>query len=803
MRIFTILLLLISFTVSFAQQSGNSVISGKVIDYNLNLPIEYANVVLYKQQDSSMVDGTISDSSGTFQLSKIPYGKYYIAANFIGYEKMITPDLELNKETPFIDLKELKIVQAIENIEGVEVVGEKSYVEYKIDKKVVNVSKHVNAAGGTAADVLENVPSVVVDIEGNVSLRGSSNFTVLIDGKPTVMSGNDLLKQIPANVIENIEIITNPSAKYDPDGTSGIINLVMKKEKRNGFNGIVNLTAATMNKYGGDFQLNLRKEKVNYFISANYNRNTGLAETENYRETYFSDTTSYLMEKTDRKNTQRPWRINLGADYYLSDKNTLTVSGTYGGFGYFREFNTKYHLWDDVSSYDDFSISDNIFEIDGVYFSASVNFQHDFAQDEHKFVVSVSGWQWDGKDIEESNEQTTDFGYTSLGLLSKMRSTHNPVRNNLRAKVDYTKPFSKGKLEAGIQTHITSGTSNFVYENLDPDFNDWVFNSQYSNEMLFDRNLYSGYTTFSSQFFGFSYQAGLRVEYTDRLLHQKTTDEKYDVEILKYYPSCHITRQLPANQQVQLSYSRRINRPQPWELNPFPNYSDSYNFSMGNPLLKPEDIDSYEFNYMNRMKKSFLSLGLFYRHTNNTKLYAIDIDEADPNVVFITYKNLDKTYAYGTELMFNYDPYKWLNINLGGNLYKYNIEADIYDQSIDLESTSWDSRLTAAFKISSATRVQLTGVYVSPGIEGQGTKEEYYVANLSVRHDFLERKASVSLNVRDIFATGIYEVETKYEDFYSHFIYKNEAPVIRISLTYRINNYKRRQDSDADSGIGR
>ncbi len=269
--------------------------------------------------------------------------------------------------------------------------------------------------------------------------------------------------------------------------------------------------------------------------------------------------------------------------------------------------------------------------------------------------------------------------------------------------------------------------------------------------------------------------------------------------MFNYYPTVHITRQLKKEQQLQLSYTRRINRPQPWELNPFPDYSDDYNYSSGNPLLKPEDFDSYEFNYFKKFKKGFISLGTYYRQTNNTKLMTVDIDSN--NVAFITYANLDKTRAYGLELLLNWDVKKWCNLNLGANVYNYEINSVVIGENLNQNSNSWDSRFTATFKFSTKTRIQLTGIYVSPGVEGQGKKKALYYADLAFRHDFLDRKATFTIAGHNIFSTGKFENETRYNNFYSYFYYKNESPVIRIGLSYRINNYKRRRE--VDMGVGR
>ncbi|MBN2683129.1 MAG: TonB-dependent receptor [Bacteroidales bacterium] len=775
-------------------------IAGIIIDKNLNKPVEYANVVIYKKADSTIVNGTISGLDGSFRIENLSEGDYFLTADFLGYNKFVVPAITISKENKIVDLGIIKIQQAIELINEVEVVGEKNYVDYKIDKKVVNVSQHINAAGGTAAQVLENVPSVNVDMEGNVSLRGSQSFTVLIDGKPSIIPGNEVLKQIPASDIENIEIITNPSAKYDPDGTSGIINLVMKKNRDNGLNGLVSANVGTWNKFGGNTSFNLKKEKINYFLSASYNKSPRNMFSWEDRVNTMTDTILNLKERSERVQTFRPWNVNAGVDYNLNSNNLITVSGGIGSYGFFRDFETKYEAWTNPSTSKEYTLSENYFLSDGLYYSGTISYRKSFSKQGHVFETSINAWKWDGEQKETSDEYTSSTGFDNAGSYMKLRTLSTNIRDNLRIKADYTLPIKAGKFETGLLAHLNPGTSDFVFENYDSDAMAWKENAIFTNSTNFKRNIYSAYSMYSNQYKKLGYQLGIRGEYTDRLIEQLTTGEDYEVEIFNYYPTFALSMELAKGQQLQAGYSRRINRPQPWELNPYPNYSDSYNYSEGNPYLRPEDIDSYEFNYIKRLKKGMFSGGLYYRLTHDTKVMHVEIDEV--NRLYLTYQNLDNTESAGTELMINRELGTKFSLNLGGNLYYYRIKGFLSGSVINQTSYNYDGRLSFSYKINPLSRLQLTGMYTSPSAEIFGTRHSNYVIGLAFRKDIIKRKGTLVVNISDVLASSEYRITKETQGYHSEISFKGESPIVSVSFSYRINNYQRRHQEQIDLGVG-
>ena len=802
----TSLLIFISMT-AFADipevddNAENGKITGTIQDAGDNDYIPYASVVLFNKADSSQVSGVITDENGFFKLDKVPDGEYYLLIDYIGYNKRIIKDISVKKGNKNLELGILKMSKSQNSIEEVEIVEEKDIIQYKIDKKVINVSKKIVASGGTVVDALENTPSVQVDVEGNVSVRGSSNFTVLIDGKPTALSGNDALKSIPAAAVENIELITNPSAKYDPDGTSGIINIIMKKEYKTGVNGIINASVGTALKHSTDFTLNYRTDKVNYFVSASYNKRPQYPTTLIDNETFYNDTLRFVTQDADRTQTMKSYNMKAGADFYLNETNTLSFSGDYGYWGFNLDMDAEITEHTEPISFTDFKRTQSVMEIGGNYVNGNISFDHDFAKD-HDLVTSFTYSTWDGENLSDVNEQTTDDTYTNISGANHHRTDRNDVNQDFRFKSDYTRPLSeKSKLEMGIQTRYLVLDSDFSKFDQTFGTTDWVEQTEFSNEMEFTRLIQSAYTTFSSEFKGIQYKLGIRGEYTDRVLTQLTTGKEFIYNKFDYFPTVHLSKQLKKGQQLQASYSKRVNRPQPWNLNPFPMYSDSYISQAGNPSLIPEYTDSYELNYMKRIKIGFAAFEAYYRQTNNGFERTMNVD--DDGIVVIGTENLSRNFAYGGEFSGNFKFNKWLSVYASANLYSYNIEGEIVSENVEVQSIKSDFTLNSTISLSKTTRLQLTGFYRAPTITSQGFRSEMYGMNAAISQDFFKRRLSVVLRGRDILQTMKFSFEAESSETKTSFVYNMEAPVIMLNISYKINNYKKRKaDPDAETNFG-
>jgi len=771
-------------------------VKGTVKSEITKLPVKFANAALFSLRDSSVVSGVVADESGNFVMENLPYGRYYLVIDFIGFYKKVIPDIKLFPQKKEFDVGIILLKDASENLDEVVVSGERNLVEYKIDRKVINISKNINSSGGTLVDALENAPSVQVDIDGNVTMRGSSNFQVLIDGKPSVLDANDILQQIPASAVENIEIITNPSVKFDPDGTTGIINIIMKKTHKSGLTGVINASVGTGDKYSTDFLLNYKTKKAGFYIGANYGNRSSLG-TGNSLRTVFSDTVDYLLTESERTHQRKYYSIKGGIDFYLNENNTLSFSGKYGYFGFGMENNSNIYEYTMPQTVDYYTINKGSFDIGGDFYSGTLDYSHNFAEKGHKITYSADYSVRTGGVESTVIETETDKTWFDNINESKYRTFQDRSRDRLRVKLDYVYPINdKSKIEAGYQSRFLSASGDYVYEN----FIDGIYveDESVSNDMIFTRNIHSLYTSYSGELAGISFMAGLRGEYTDRLINQLTSGEKYPINRFDLFPSLHLSKQLSKTDQMQLSYSRRVNRPRHWYLNPFPGYSDAYSVRKGNPALLPEFIDSYELAYNKRIKKSFFNIDAYYKQTNNSINRIQELQE-DGKILY-TFDNLDKEYSYGSEISGNFQFYKWWTLYANINLYYYNLEGETAGITTDVYSFNYDARVNSTFIFSKNSRLQINGFYNAPTVTTQGNREAFYVISAAFRQEFFKKKLSLVFRVNDIFQTGKYITDTNSENlgFISHSEMLREAPVFMLSLSYKINNYKQKRSERND-----
>jgi outer membrane receptor protein involved in Fe transport len=768
--------------------------------------MEYATVGIFSHRDSSLITGTITDASGSFILNELPYGMFYVELSFIGYKKSRISKIRITPNNKVIDLGVIKLEPTYASLEQVEVVADRPHVEYKIDRKVITVSEDVSSAGGTAVDVLENTPSIQTDVEGNVTLRGSSNFRVLVDGKPSILEGSEALQQIPASSIQSIEIITNPSAKYDPDGMAGIINVIMKKQKQRGFGGIFNASIGTKGKYATDFLLNYRAGNVNFFGGINFDdrkfSGTGLMN----RESYLRDTLFYVDSDGDREFRREGLEFRGGLDYNINAKHSLTLSANTGDRSFTRSSFSDYHEYSVPALTDQWYNNQDIFKVNNNYYSLNLDYQIKFDQLGHELLTSVYYNTNQGINTSDTEEDTANI--IGTGTL-RQRSRQDEAENELRIKADYVKPFANnGKIEAGYQSRIDLNQTDFVFEDYDYDQNEWLKNSEFSNDIELSRNIQSLYGLYSSTIIGIDYQLGLRMEYTDRVIKQLTSGEEFTYNRIMLFPTLHFTKQLKNNNQVLLSYSRRIERPRIWLLNPFTRYMDRLNIRIGNPELEPELTDSYELNFQKRFGNSFVAVEAYYRQTNNkiTRIRWQDTTTTE-NVLVHTVDNISKDYFLGTEVMANLELFKWWNLNTSVNFFNYHIKGEILEEDVSQVKNTWDLRLNSTLKFKWGSRFQITGFYAGPSVTAQGDRKGFYTVNVALRQDFMKKRASLTLQARDIFKSGKFEFTTKSEDLYIHNRFTREPQVVTLSLTYRLDNYRQSKreeevnEMDYDNGM--
>ncbi|WP_167616404.1 outer membrane beta-barrel family protein [Maribellus sediminis] len=784
---------------------GKGKIKGVIIDKASSTPMEFANIAIYDSGDSTLITGGITNSNGEFEIGDVTYGAYYLQANFIGFDPLYINDIVLNRENKIEDLGEIDLSVSTVALGEVNVVADRAAVEYKLDKKVVNVSQVISAAGGTAVEVLENTPSVQVDIDGNVSLRGSSNFTVLIDGRPSVLTGSDALQQIPASAIENIEIITNPSAKYEPDGTTGIINLVMKKNSMNGLSGIINASVGTRDKYRGDFTLSYRTEKFNITAGADFQDENGKGGSYSRSETYAGDSIDYLNMDGTRLDNRKGHNFKAGVDWFVSDNTTFGIQGRAGSRERFNTGGGKTHAFTNYGGPEEFSISEETSTRSNDFYSGTMSFQHKFNGEGHQLDAMAFYSRDKGDDEEVEGEIWSDADYeydvNNPVYAERVSTVEGENEHDFRFQVDYVYPFSKdGKLEAGMMSRIEKEEESLDFRDYDQASDTWIPNDQYSSLTDFRRDIHAVYTTFSNKLGNFSYMAGLRGEYTLRKIDNTNADGTSELNRFDLFPTAHISYPLGENNEFMASFSRRINRPGGWDLDPSPNYFNRYTIRFGNPDLKPEYTNSYELGYMRRFGRSYVSLDAFHRVTNN-KIDRYSVLGED-DVYYLYTDNFDKDYATGLELTGNVNFTKWLIVNASTSMYHYRITGTLEGESIDRTSTNWSGRINTTFRFSDNSRMQIQGFYNGPSVSAQGERKAMIFSNISYRHDFMKKKLTATVSVRDPFGTASYQGESYGENFSRSYKWEREPRVVMLTLSYKLNNFKEDRNGNRGEGGG-
>ncbi len=772
-------------------------ISGRIYDSQQGAPIEYANIILYKQADSSQVTGTISDAGGNFHLDQLRPDVYYMEIYFIGYHTKIVHDITLRPPKMQLDLGKINIKQTALAGKAVVVEGEKAPITYKIDKKVIDVSQQHTAISGSAVDVLENVPSVSVDIEGNVSLRGSSNFRVLIDGRPTIMDAADALEQTPASTIDNIEIITNPSAKYDPEGTAGIINIILKKNQGQGRSGLVDLDAGVNNKYGGSILMETKDDNYSLTLGLDYGNRKYTGNDRDINRTTHDGVTSVITSTGASDHGRESGGFRGGLSIDLTPSNLLTLNARYGKGSHSGGSDQNFDQLPSPDAAHLLYTSANSSDRSGTHLSLNSTYLHRFARKGHELTGQLSFRQRTG------DEASVDELFDADNLLtSGRRSTESGPSKEIQAKLDYTLPLSEtNKFEAGYSSELNRSNEDNGFWQYDTLLNDYRFYSQFSHNNDYTRDIHAAYALYAGEWNRIGYQAGLRGEYTYRRMQLVGENREFTIDRTDLFPTLHMSYQFTGGQQMMASYTRRIDRPRGYFLEPFETWEDAYNVRVGNPGLKPEYIDSWEMGYQTYFGRNVFSTEFYYRITNN-KINRIR-SVYDQNVTLHTIENVGKDYSFGSELMLNIDLTRKWNLNLMGNVYNYRVQGALYGDSFNRESFNWSTRFNNSYRLTGTTMIQLNGRYNSPTVSSQGRREGFFVTSLAVRQDLLNKQLSATLQVRDLFDTGRFEFTSEAADLYSYSYHTREAPIVMLNLRYNINNYKvKREDQNREQDNG-
>ncbi len=780
-------------------KSSTASISGKVIETVTKQPLEYATIVLTNLK-TKRVSGGITDMQGNFSIT-VPQGNYAVKAEFIGFKtkNLGTQDLTSNKNIGTISLSE-----DAETLDEVEIIAEKSTVEIRLDKKIYNVGKDMTVKGGSASDVLDNVPSVNVDTEGAVSLRGNENVRILIDGKPSALAGlngTDALRNLPADAIEKVEVITSPSARYDAEGTAGILNIILRKGKVTGFNGSVNVTVGNPDMLRISPSLNYRTKKINLFTNLGYSYRKGPGNSQSYFTNYENDViTDYRDENRtfDRKN--KNYNGSLGLEYYLNKNSSITGMFVYknsNGDDLATNVTTEFDANNVIT--DSNTRIENEIEKDNSY-QYSINYTNNISDSGEKLTIDL---QYQDSEEDELADIYTDDIITS-------NTTQVTKQEEKLIQIDYILPVGKeSQFEFGHKSTLENTTSNFVVE---PD------NSNQSNELDFTQNIYAFYGQYGSKIDKLSYLLGLRAEITDIDINLLTNNETSEKNYTEWFPTVNLGYELSDNDNLTLGYSRRLRRPRSRHLSPFESQSSATNIYKGNPDLDPTFTNSYDLGYTTRIRKFNLGASIYYQHSTDIMQFVSTIEERNGTNVFIRQPvNLTEQNRYGMEFTANFNPSKTVKLSGSFNYFKFNTDAFNYTYTAadgtqistnlnEVDNSSWFARFNATVNLPAEIQWQTRVMYRGPQADAQGEREGMFSANLAFSKDIFNEKASLVLNVSDLFNS-----RKRISNSYNENLENNTATFtdqtfqwrvrqISLSFTYRFNQKKKKERPQGGGG---
>lgn len=783
---------------AFAQKGG---VTGKIVDKQSGEAMLYVTVSIHNMEDTSLVTGGITDVDGKFTINDVPLGKKYLfKCSFIGYAtKYIDLDFKGAKS---IDLGEVILAPGSEVLDGVDVTVDKPVVTYEIDKKVVNVEEMNTVASQTAVEVLANIPSIAVDMDGNVSLRGSSGFTLLINGRPSALAPSDALPLIQASNIKDIEIITNPSAKYDAEGTSGIINIILKKNKLEGVSTMVNVNGGNAGNgseywnYGGDFLTSINKGKFKFNIGGQFTNRNRFRTIEQVRITTVGNEESKIASN----GTHRFFGVNYGGNFAMEYAPTESDVISVGLDVKQRQWNAAANYFFDqytndslISSYENRERTLRDFFV----LSGSFGYQHLINKNKDHYISLTSTYNlYDGNE----DAQTEYFSLENV-YQGGNRNTEVGPSNSVRVSLDYQYPFKNGvKLQVGTRGDFGFSSDNQDSYQYDFDSSAYVRLDQYSMDVKYSQNILAGYAIIGGKFKDkLGYQVGVRAENTDRYIELLTNpDLNTTVQRLNWFPSAHFSYKLDKKNQFKASGSRRINRPRTWFLEPFIAWEDPYTVRQGNPALLPEYIQSYELGYIRELKKGSFSAELYFRNTTNIMQRIQEV--YDTNVIVKRPVNAGVSQAAGLELAFNKRLTKWWMLDAGANFFYFQVRGEIPGASLDQQNFTYRGRLSNSFNLPKDWKIQLITNYQADVVTVQGMDKGYYSFDLAIKKGFMDGKLATTLQFQNMLNTQKRITWVDTETLYSYRMATPMWPVVNLAVSLRLNNFSNKDKIRTEQG---
>lgn len=777
------MLLLGSLMTTYAQNNPGS-ISGKVIDNATKEALPYVSITI--KEDNNVVTGGITDDNGEFTIKNLPLKNYTVDVQFMGYKTQTTA-VSLSDAKKSASMGTVTLAEEATQLQEVEIVKEVSTIEQKLDRKVITVGRDLTTAGGTASEIMNNIPTVNVDQDGNISLRGNSNVRILVDGRPTNLDPAQLLKQIPSTSIKKIELITNPSAKYNPEGMSGIINIILHKNANDGFNGNFNsgVTFGETPKFNNSLDMNYRKGKVNFF--GNAGSNFGKYFNDGLVDRYDLGTHQVI----DISNDNDGFLGKLGMDYYINDNNTISA---YANLNYFEGLG---NVGLDIS-YPEGSPYPHINQM-AIYNSGNHNNAYNLAY-KHKFEKEGHTLDFEGNYNDTKETQDANFNTVTDGVTDIYDDRIEDTRKLTTVNVDYVNPLSeKSTLELGAEARVTR-TDNLYNTTNSAITNPALQNSTYS----YDMDIYSAYATFGQKLDKFSYQLGARFESYKVKANFNSGMATFEDDYITLYPSVHLTYSLNEKNMFQLSYSRRVDRPSLEQTKPIREFSTPLLTSLGNPTLEPQFTNSVELNYTKMFEKgSSISGGVFYRMIHdeiNRVIYPDDTTPDNNQDQIMSFDNFDENNAYGFEVSANYKVAKWFDmqpaidfssIKQQGIVSVYQPDGTSTPIQRKVEVNAFNARMNMNFRANDRLSFLLFGFYRGPVDGVQNNSHEMYKVDSGARYSLLDNNLSLSVRFSDMFNTMRYGFDSQYPAPQAgEFTW--ESRTVYVGLNYRFGSGKNR-----------
>jgi iron complex outermembrane recepter protein len=807
--------------ISFLFASGPSIaqhtLTGTITDNETGRPMEFVQVALM-ESDSSLLTGTITNDEGMFQLNINQPGSYLLMVSFIGFEEVWKPvEIFSGPNT----LETISLIAAVTELGEVEITAAASLFRSEADRRIFNVEFMTVAEGGTAVQLLETIPSVQLDEEGNITLRGSANVLIYINGRPTSLTADDtesILEQYPASAIRDIELITNPSARFDAEGVGGIINIILKEERRIGFNARLNLSSGTGNKYNGGINMNMRQNRWNLSANYFYQYREMWESNESFRENFLGGTSPVINQDFDTENFNQSHLVRLGIEYETGNNSSVRVFSNINARS--RDRGRIYN----IRSMANYSMLDSMYvrhlneDQSRINYEFGAGYNWDNANGRNLSMNATFSLESQER-IEYFSQHYFDASMNEVEIKLQDQFYERPVdRRMLVLELDYEQsPGTDLLIESGLRSTIRHDdrSQNFRQLNQETSLYEEVILNGFpiSNHFIRDEDIHAGYLTFRNSRNRLNYMAGLRAEMTiartwqayglesgfgDNNYLEPARDIDFSNDYFNLFPSLFLSYEIGQNQDIQANYSRRIRRPWINSLMPFINAQDFFNLRLGNPYLEPAYTDNFELNYIRGWDDFMLTAGVYHRNTTNA-LTRLFIPFAEGSMV--TWTNANRTNSTGIEMINYFTAGSNFDATLTGNFFHSLVRGDMDGIAYNNESYSWTLSLLGNFNMPGLFSTQLAANYWGPRVIPQGQIKPVFSMNIGMRRNVMNNQGTVSLNISDVLNTRRFQLETTSDSFYQQRNFFRESRVLTLSFTWRFRDMRDQNDRQRDNGI--